>query len=295
MDLLERTLRARKEASLDQRSREVRDAFHAQFRSDTGDDIAVEGPWYRETFEDWLLAEENGKLWGYPWGKDANGKITFGERYPVEYTRAAKCSGQPPTTDGHAIKMLSEDDTGAVVGGYAVLWDVQDAHNDHFTKSTWLGLKEYPTVPTLFHHGFDSKVGLSPIGKRVKAVADEVGLWVESWLDKSSKFWEQVKRLVDAGVIYYSPGSASHLVERSDDGELKSFPIIEDTLTVFPAQVNLRPLADVKAAYKAAGIDFPDDSGEGGDGEGSPCLEREQAAAEAKADHLLLELDLTEA
>ena len=98
----------------------------------------------------------------------------------------------------------------------------------------------------------------------IKALSSQLGLRpgirggalmaaVEDWIDKSGKFWKYVKRLAEAGVLYYSPGSAPQLVDRKADGELKTFMIVEDTMTVFPAQVNLRPLAEVKAAFTAAG------------------------------------------
>lgn len=181
-----------------------------------------------------------------------------------------------------AIKMLREEDGGVVVGGPLLLWgssDRKDLQEDYFTPQTWLGLDEYKSVPALFHHGLDEHVGVSVIGRRIKAEVRDTGVWVEDWLDQSSAYWKMVKPLLDAEVLYYSPGSAPHLVRREEDGELKSYPVIEDTLTPIPAQHRLRPIEQIKAAYKSAGLDLPtsleepepEQSQEGGDGEGSPC------------------------
>jgi hypothetical protein len=184
-----------------------------------------------------------------------------------------------------AVKFLRDEDEGAVVGGYIALWgspETKDLQNDYFTPDTWLGLDEYPTVPALFHHGLDEKVGLSVIGRRVKSGTDDTGAWVEDWLDKSSQYWAMVKPLLDREALFYSPGSAPHLVKREDDGKLASYPIVEDTFTVIPAQHRLRPVEQIKAAYKAAGLDYPlEDDETGGDDAGASCPEADEAAARA--------------
>ena len=186
-----------------------------------------------------------------------------------------------------AVKFLRDEDEGAVVGGYIALWgnaETKDLQGDYFTPETWLGLDEYPTVPALFHHGLDEKVGLSVIGRRVKSGVDEVGAWVEDWLDKGNQYWKMVRPLLDKEALFYSPGSAPHLVKRQADGKLDSYPIVEDTFTVIPAQHRLRPVEQIKAAYKAAGLDYPlEDAGTGGDDAGASCPEADEAAAKAIA------------
>lgn len=183
-----------------------------------------------------------------------------------------------------AVKMLREEDGGAIVGGYMALWgapEKKDLQGDYFTPETWLGVDEYPSVPALFHHGLDGSVGLSVIGRRVAAKSDDVGLWVEDWLDQSSKYWAMVQPLLNAEALFYSPGSAPHLVKRTEDGELESYPIVEDTLTVIPAQHRLRPVEQIKAAYKAAGLTFPESDEEGGEDAGASCLNADEVTAKA--------------
>jgi len=159
-----------------------------------------------------------------------------------------------------AIKALRRVAGGIIVGGPLLLWGDparKDLQGDYFTPKTKLWLEEYKTVPALFHHGLDKDVGLAVIGYRVKAEVRDEGVWVRDWLDTSSQYWERVKKLLDAEALFYSPGSAPHLVKRRPDGRLESFPVIEDTLTPLPAQHRLLPVDQVKAAYKSAGLALP--------------------------------------
>lgn len=163
--------------------------------------------------------------------------------------------------NGDAIKTLAENDEGVIVGGYLALWgdpNRKDMGGDYFRPDTELWLERYPNAPTLFHHGLDAKMGLQVIGHRLKAVKDDTGVWIESWLDKSKQYWGMVEPLLKAEKLFYSPGSASHLVKRGPDGCLKSFPIIEDTLTPVPMQHRLLPIEHIKASFAAIGLKEPD-------------------------------------
>ncbi len=167
-----------------------------------------------------------------------------------------------------AIKTIREEEhkgqAGVVVGGYMALYgspDKKDVQGDYFTPETKTWIELYDRVPALFHHGLDAKVGLAPMGHRVKAEALDDGVWVEDWINKSSKYWRLVEPLLAADKLFYSPGSAAHLVKRADDGKLLSYPIIEDTMTPTPAQHRLmnRPVSQIKAVYKELGIEIPAD------------------------------------
>jgi len=261
-----------KSVSLEAITRMVRDAFHAQFsKPSMPQEASADSYWPREIFDDKIVVEGPDGMWAYPYTLDDDG-VTFGEPKKVEIDyKPAKSV---------AVKFLREEDGGAVVGGHIALWgdpEHKDLQDDYFTPETWLGLDEYPTVPALFHHGLDDTIGASVIGKRIKAGVDDTGAWVEDWLDKSGKYWAMVKPLLAKEALYYSPGSAPHLVKREEDGKLKSYPIVEDTLTVIPAQHRLRPVEQIKAAYKAAGLDYPlEDEAEdlSGDDGGPSCEDK---------------------
>jgi len=195
-----------------------------------------------------------------------------------------------------AIKALREENGGVVVGGPLLLFGDarhRDLQKEYFTPETWLGLDEYKSVAALFHHGLDQEVGLAVMGHRVKAEVRDAGVWVEDWLDTSGKYWQMVKPLLDAEALYYSPGSAPHLVKRHSDGRLESFPVIEDTLTPIPAQFRLLPVDQVKAAYKAAGLDLPR-LDEGGESAGADCQKAEVEKVQAEVELALQEIELAE-
>ena len=171
----------------------------------------------------------------------------------------------PPEGKSLAVKTIREDDKGVVVGGYLALWGSKgkkDLGGDWFTPETKCMLDVFKSVPCYFHHGLDGKLGLVELGHRVKSLKDDVGIWVEDWLDKSKKFWAFIKPLLEAEALFYSPGSAPHMVERKDSGELVRYPIVDDTLTCVPMQHRLWPveqLSVLAAAYKALGIDVPEE------------------------------------
>lgn len=202
----------------------------------------------------------------------------------------------PSENEPLAVKALREEDGGIIVGGPLLLFGDarhRDLQKEYFTPETWLGLDEYKSVPALFHHGLDQDVGLAVMGHRVKAEVRDTGVWVEDWLNTSGKYWQMVKPLLDAEALYYSPGSAPHLVKRHGDGRLESFPVIEDTLTPIPAQFRLLPVDQVKAAYKAAGLNLPH-LNEGGESAGADCQKAEAEKALAEIELALQEITLAE-
>jgi hypothetical protein len=219
----------------------------------------------------------------------------------LEAGNATKATDAPESEvedDGLAVKILRSENGGVVVGG-PMCWyadaEHKDLQGDYFTPETETMHDVYKSVPALFHHGLDDTLGLTVIGHRVKAEKRPEFLWVEDWLDTSNKYWEMVKPLLEAKVLYYSPGSAPHLVKREDDGRLLSYPVIEDTLTVTPAQHRSRPIEQIKAAYKAAGINLPElpepehEPQDDGEGDGGPSR-LDVAKAKAKAMALLTEI-----
>jgi hypothetical protein len=213
------------------------------------------------------------------------------ERWTEE--RAKKWVAAHKEGKAFPIKTLREEDGGVIVGGPLLLWGSagqKDLQGEYFTPETELWLDTYKSAPALFHHGLDDTVGLAVMGHRVKTEVRDSGVWVEDWLNTSNQYWAFVEPLLAAEKLFYSPGSAPHLVKRAQDGRLLSFPIVEDTLTPIPAQHRLLPVEQVKAAYKAAGIDLPQllelEAGpqRPGEGDGGPSrltVERAKAKAEA--------------
>ncbi|MGQ9491735.1 MAG: hypothetical protein ACUVS6_13765, partial [Anaerolineae bacterium] len=132
---------------------------------------------------------------------------------------------------------------------------------------------------------------LSVIGRRVTVKTDDVGVFVRDWIDRSNRYWKMLEPLLAAGRLYYSPGSAPHLVRRAPDGRLIAFPIVEDTLTPLPAQYRLRPVEQIKAAYKAAEIKLPEEIDTAAS---AGALDAEVLKLLTQVEQLLIDLMMTE-
>ena len=275
--------RERKAVSFNEKERAIGDAWREKFQPAT-QDVDIQDTWVRDVYDDYVIVETSEGLFQYSYQEGEDGP-EFGEpvKVEVEYKPVAKAVLDPAGPAGYAVKAIREQDGGQVIGGYLLLWGgpkEKDLQGDYFTPETELWLDHYKSAPTLFHHGLDDTVGLSQIGRRITAKSDDTGVWVEDWIDKSNRYWAVVEPLLEADRLFYSPGSAPHLVKRAKSGELLSFPVIEDTLTPMPAQYRLRPIEEIEATYKSANIELglPDeDTGESGDS----GLERARLLAQA--------------
>ncbi len=251
-------LKALADLSLSDRQGAVRSAFMKQYRRARGPSLNEdEYPWVRDIFDDHIILATDKDLFRYDYTEGEDDSIEFGEpqKVRVTYTATKAVAGSLP------IKAFSATDKGVIIGGYMAVWggpEKKDLQKDYFTPATRLYLDHYAKAPAVFHHGLDPRVGKAVLGHRDDAFKDDTGLWVQDWIDKGSEFWHLVEPLLEAKALYYSPGSIPHLVEREPDGELKAYPIVDDTFTPTPIQIHLRdyPLDYIKSVYEAAGQDF---------------------------------------
>ena len=154
-----------------------------------------------------------------------------------------------------AVKMLGEDR----VGGYLVVFGdaaTKDLQGDYFTKDTDFSLDWYEKRPALYHHGLDGNLKRVPIGVIDSVKADDVGIWAEAQLEIRSKYAKAVKKLVEQGILNWSSGSMVHLVEKDSDGFIKSWPIVEGSLTPAPAEPRMTDIEVIKSVYAEMGIEF---------------------------------------
>lgn len=154
----------------------------------------------------------------------------------------------------YAIKVLASDDDTYVVGGYGVVFDGRDLAGDYFTRDSDLWLDRLGTPIVLYSHGMDPVIGKSVLGRQQSVRVDDVGVWVETQLRRSAAYVEAIRDLVERGVLGYSSGAIAHLVERAKSGWLRSWPVIEWSLTPEPAEPRTVGLTLVKHAA-GLGID----------------------------------------
>lgn len=155
---------------------------------------------------------------------------------------------------GTAIKTTGNN----TVGGYLVVWGdskTRDLQGEYFTPQTDFALDWFEQRPVLYHHGLDGEMKAAPIGRITSIKMDSTGIWAEAQLDMYKKHVESVQKLVKQGVLHWSSGSLSHLVEVAEDGEIKRWPLIEGSMTPTPAEPRNTDIKAIKSAYEELGID----------------------------------------
>lgn len=182
--------------------------------------------------------------------------------------------------DLYAVKALGQHR----VGGYLVLWgdeNQKDIAGEWFTPRT-KGLtdifKAVGKIPMYYHHGKDPGLGFDIVGVYDVMTPDDVGLWAEAQLDISNKYVAAIRELVGKGALGQSSQALASSRKVAPTGEILQWIIAEGTLTPTPCEPRMlieRPVAELKAAYKAVNLQFPDDLAQGGDEE-SRAKEREE-------------------
>lgn len=135
------------------------------------------------------------------------------------------------------VKYLKETDDSYVIGGYGVIWGGRDLVGEYFSPTTdfWFD-RITATPPVLYEHGMDGSARKAVLGQVVATKADPTGLWIEAQLEKSREYVDAVMQLVKQGVLGWSSGAVSHLVEKTKSGHLTVWPVAEFSLTPDPAE-----------------------------------------------------------
>jgi hypothetical protein len=152
------------------------------------------------------------------------------------------------------------------VGGYLVVFTNttdRDSYNEYFTDRTDYGLEYYRNQPVLYHHGQKDEL-VTPIGIIDTLNVDTYGVYAEAELDVNHEdptIREYARRAyaqVNSGQLFWSSGSADHLVRMTDDGEIVQWYIVEGSLTPTPAEQRGRTQVEVlRAAIRALNDDHP--------------------------------------
>lgn len=269
-----------KELSLDEQSSIVRGAYYDE---NPNDDF-----WVKEVYSDKIIVYKDNSLYSIPYSRGEENGISFGEGTEVEVQYRPKSL---------ALQIKSIDDKQMTVAGYGVVFGGEDLEGDTFTKDTdfWFDrITDSPMV--MYDHGQDGEIKRTVIGRVGNKRIDNVGLWVESQIEKSNSYFEAIHELVDSGRLGYSSGAVSHLVERTSDRKIVSWPIVEFSLTATPAEPRtlgveaLKSLAETEPAYKAL---IPEEEAEKNkDSESADGTERERKLREAKLRQHLINLEM---
>jgi hypothetical protein len=170
--------------------------------------------------------------------------IAFGGAASVKAAVAATETeaALPNGADGYLVRFSTADDP-----------DIT-AQKDFFTKDTYFG--EATKVPVYFHHGLPIEVKMADGSTKTfgpgkvkigvgELKTDDTGVFIDAVLDESGEYVTAVQQLLEAGVLGWSSGSASHLVTREavadDNGttkahNIKQWLLAEASLTHTPAE-----------------------------------------------------------
>jgi len=143
--------------------------------------------------------------------------------------------------------LVGETDTTFTVGGYGVLFGGRDLEGEHFEKETdfWLD-RLTRTPPVLYQHGKDDRARKVTLGHATIDDPDDIGLWVEAQIELASEYAQAIRELIDRKVLGWSSGTAGHLAER-DGALIKSWPIVEMSLTPTPAEPRTLGVAEIRS------------------------------------------------
>lgn len=146
----------------------------------------------------------------------------------------------------HALKILSQDDQAAIVGGYGVVFGGVDLEGETFTADTDFMLDLVPTKPVFIDHSEDTFVlrdgktvklaGVNePVGKVLEVTADDVGLYMKLQIEKAGRYWQVVNQMIGTGKAGLSSGTVGHLARRAGK-TITRWPIVEESITLTPAE-----------------------------------------------------------
>jgi len=136
-----------------------------------------------------------------------------------------------------------------------------DLQGEYFSARTDFGL-DRGTQPALkFQHGLDAEIGHEQIGTVLEHRVTDLGLWVKAQLDKRSKYYVYIRKLMEMGALSFSSGAIPKLVRVGSNGEILKWPWLETSLTPWPANPtalamlktpSTAELRDIERTVKAA-------------------------------------------
>ena len=152
---------------------------------------------------------------------------------------------------GGAVKALGE---GHIAGYLVRFTDAEhlDLDGEFFDARTDYDFKDGERSTIYYQHGHDAHLKRRKIGEGTLKI-DEVGVWLEGQLAMRDEYEQMIYRMAEDGKLGYSSGTASHLVEREDEGKgmhITRWPLrLDASLTPTPAEPSTRVLT--LKAYKA--------------------------------------------
>lgn len=247
-----------KSLSLEERATAVRRAF-ARVSDTTGVYL-----WVVDVYDDHVIvSSDQSDYWRAGFTIDGT-TVTVAER--EAWTKVEKewieAKGIIFASHGSAVEVKSADE--GYIAGYLVTYGDATTSDltpfrDFFTKNTDYDLEagEEKKVSVYFNHGYDPVLKSARLG-RGTIKQDDVGVWIDAWLDVRGQYEKHVAALLDQaknGKLGWSSGAPPHLVERArvgDAHEIKKWSLGSDaTITFIPADWRSSATTAIKSLIHA--------------------------------------------
>ena len=137
----------------------------------------------------------------------------------------------------------------------------KDIQGESFTKSTDFCLEWFEKRPLLYDHALNGTIKTHKVGDVFAAESQEDGIFVKAELNKRSRYYNVVRKLIDQQALGFSSGAVPYLVQTDANKNITRWPWFELSLTATPANPDAVVYA-VKATdaldhFEAANIDMP--------------------------------------
>lgn len=249
--------------SLDEQAQQVRNAWRAAYPIEPTQ-VRSNDSWVCEIYDDHVIVDEGGEYYQVAFTR-AGDDFTFAPRSEwKEVERKTEWiakSIQMQVIEGHRnpLKSISVTPDEIRMGNYIVLYGDEN-HRDleflrsgpnpdgslgeFFTKSTKLDsiYTKSGVLPIDWEHGEAPDPGGPPQDELLgyvdwkTAVSDSVGVFVQRVLKRAGKYAEALQILLDAGILTNSSAAIPERVVVKNTGEIVSWPLRADTLTVMPCE-----------------------------------------------------------
>ena len=142
------------------------------------------------------------------------------------------------------LKTVNQTEKELRVANYIILFGGTDLTGEHFTKSTEIesAFTETGVLYVDFEHGLDpDEMGITSddvLGyvDWKTARIDDKGVFVERVLNRQGRYMDVIEPLIEAGLVGTSSEAAHGKTQRTEDGEIKKWPLVRDSLTFTPAE-----------------------------------------------------------
>jgi hypothetical protein len=166
---------------------------------------------------------------------------------------------------GNQLKVVGKTEHELRVANHIILFKTEgfdkDYHGQHFTPNTGLESSYTKTGRLLIdiEHGFepdnvDGEPGVDDIVGYVDwktAKVTDLGVWVERVLDRRNAYIAYTEPLIEAGFFGTSSEATKEWTFDEETGEIKSWPLKRDSMTVEPAEPRMM-FSNMLAAVKSS-------------------------------------------